>query len=120
MPVPARCLPPITIEEAKLLGRFVSEHGSDKESLISTPLLMHFATILETGLDKLRTVADLYDRVVDEALERDLCGQTSKVAGRRRYGTPPLADWYVAVNIVKVVMTRMALAILAPIRTAPG
>ena len=96
--------------ESEALGNLVRRHAADRQSLISTPLLMHFATIREGGLDQVRTVSDLYDRVVDESLGRDLrhIGE-----GGRRIWPDPLNEWVEGTRLVKVVMTRVALAILA-------
>jgi hypothetical protein len=107
---PRRTLTPDA--EAEALGRLVRHHARDPKSLISTPLLMHFATELAEGLEKIRTISDLYDRIVDEALQRDLRPPADgSPAGRVWPGL--LSDWEEGVRMTKVVMTRVALAILA-------
>lgn len=118
---PRRTLSPDV--EAESLGRLVAHHSRDQKSLISTPLLMHFATTLKEGLDQIDSISDLYDRVVDESLKRDLgateddsshhvaVGDYDRPAGRTWPG--PLRDPLEGARIAKVVMTRVALAILA-------
>ena len=67
---------------------------------MSTPLIMHFSTSLALWTEKVRSISDLYDRVVQESLERDfIVSQSRPVAvrlarptERPQDGHPPLQD----------------------------
>jgi hypothetical protein len=107
-PAPARELEPDA--EADLLEHLVERHGNDRTSLISTPLLMHFASTLKKGLSEVHTISDLYDRVVDESLERDLRHTGDRP---KRTWPRPLDNWQAGLRLIEIVMTRVALAILA-------
>lgn len=109
LPLPKREL--TVDDECDLLARLVGQtRGS--ESVISTPLLMHFASTLDKGLAGVRSVAQLYDAVVEQFLEREL--DPPDEGGESRRTLPgQLADPKKARVLVKVVMTRVALAILA-------
>ena len=91
-------------EEAKSLRQFIDDQVTGDESLISTPLLMHLVTLIsgkELGEGKVRTLSDLYDRVVHRFFEPDfrrtLTGEVPRFfadgapAARRAISSPPCA-----------------------------
>ncbi len=96
-------------EESNMLGEFLSNWADHESSLVSTPLLMHLATTLKNGLSGVHTLSDLYGRVIDQTLERDL-----RPGGRHSaVDWPSLLQSSNGPRAVKVVMTRVSLAILA-------
>jgi WD40 repeat protein len=87
-----------------------SEAGEDEwapESLISTPLLMHFVSLLtgEELREKVKTLTDLYRLVVDQHIERD------RIAYGRNQNCSELGDRDRARPRIIAAMTRVALAI---------
>ncbi|MDA0282188.1 MAG: hypothetical protein O3B13_22915, partial [Planctomycetota bacterium] len=61
--------------ECRQLGSLLSRHAGDQqgdEALVSTPLLMHFCSLLGPAeFSKVRTLSDLYGQVVQLYLDRD-------------------------------------------------
>jgi len=99
-------------EEATALRQFIEDHVTDDESLVSTPLLMHLVTLIsgtELAQGKVRTLSNLYDRVVHRFFEQDFCRTlTGEVPRLFADGAPggPEGNFVTA-------MCRAALAILA-------
>lgn len=82
-----------------LIRRFV--HPGDREgSLISTPLLMHFVSILDEDLGSTRSVTELYCRVVGMHLRNE--------ASARAMHSTSLND-----EDIQVALTRLALVMIA-------
>jgi|GEM_PF-1672592 len=71
--------PPRDIEaECQQLRTLIRQHTvgrAGNDSVISTPLLMHFCSLLDSKtLRSVRTLADLYDKVVTQLLDREAEG----------------------------------------------
>jgi WD40 repeat protein len=104
---------PAPIDSAAL-RRLFDRYGNDPDSLISTPLLMHFVSVI--GIDRAaaaESLAQLYAEVVEDYLDRDY-GQLGRATTPyaevvRRSG---LMDAEGRITL-KVAMARVALTILA-------
>jgi hypothetical protein len=63
--------------ECRTLEEFVQRYAANRESLISTPLIMELVATLRPGdVEAIRSLADLYERVTAALLERQ--GMTSE------------------------------------------
>ncbi|MEZ6044237.1 MAG: hypothetical protein R3C11_01355 [Planctomycetaceae bacterium] len=88
-----------------LSRNFAGVGTTDRESLISTPLLMHFVSILPPGtLTSDSTLYDLYNAVINQHLDREI---NSRSHTRSGISTPNEELRQLAL----VAMTRIALAI---------
>ncbi|QDS97209.1 hypothetical protein [Adhaeretor mobilis] len=99
-------------DDISKLRELATQIRSDEHSIISTPLLMHFCTLIEGDqLDQVNNVTDLYDRVVEALLNYN----SDAPAYRKRFTNQlgSLADSGSRNTIVHTVMTRAALAMLS-------
>ncbi|MCA9042241.1 MAG: hypothetical protein KDA65_17950 [Planctomycetaceae bacterium] len=90
-----------------LSNNFTRMGISSNESLISTPLLMHFVSILPVGtLHEGSTLYDLYQLVIDRHFEREMNSRTTI------FSRSDFSDHAIKTETL-ILMTRVALAIQA-------
>ena len=91
--------------ESKKLQEFTKRFTRNGQSLISVPLLMHFVSILSgEELDCVESIADLYDHVVSRMLRYHI--------DTYRENVPELLKKSYGGDVIRAMMTRVALAIL--------
>ena len=99
-------------QEAAALRQFIDDHVTGEESLVSTPLLMHLVTLIpgaELREGKVRTLSDLYDRVVHRFFVQDFL-KTIPDETPQRFKDQTTGD---PESYFVTAMCRVALAILA-------
>jgi hypothetical protein len=103
--------------ECSCLRDLLRRHATGDESLISTPLLLHWVSVL-TGQDlgDVGTLADLYDRVVAHFIQRDYRAPLNVADGSGpepvKRSLPGRLIGSEGPDLVVAAMTRVALAIL--------
>jgi len=105
---------PEETQHLKSLLRRSSGQAGAQESVISTPLLMHFASLLEPeGLAAVKTLSDLYDRVTDLQIVRDLkrLDDNWMKASHAKSGISPV-DLRDGPDQIRQAMTRLAALIV--------
>ncbi|MEZ6044242.1 MAG: hypothetical protein R3C11_01380 [Planctomycetaceae bacterium] len=70
-------------QEVNLLKQFLSLYAGGAESLVSTPLLMHWVASLDS-LEGVESITDLYDRVIAQQIRYEHNNQTAHVPARLR------------------------------------
>ncbi|MCA9040266.1 MAG: hypothetical protein KDA65_07975 [Planctomycetaceae bacterium] len=70
-------------QEVNLLKQFLSLYAAGAESLVSTPLLMHWVASLDS-LDGVESITDLYDRVIAQQIRYEHNNQTAHIPARLR------------------------------------
>lgn len=92
--------PPERVADLKSVRGLIAQHVRSGESLLSTPLLMHWVTMLDGGvLRPEMPLSELYERVVELYLDRE------QASARR----PLVYDDETWRNLMLVAMTRLAL-----------
>jgi len=119
---------------AELIDRYDRPAGRAEESVVCTPLLMHLMSQLEPGAaGQVRSLTDLYDRVVDQhllydeehygpsriaALPQDLCGEDGRA--RRKTAMTRVALMMHARRSDRLLVSEVTEAWHRPTTGAPG